>query len=340
MRTRKNGMFLARTAGLALVWALLGLLASCATGPAPGPFLYVTSFDAASVIADFVTVIGGDLPPFKTYRGAKTLLSHPVALAVDKNKTLYVVNQSVPSVTEYALADGGNIAPTAIISGRATGLAAPRAIAIAPLNGNIFVANFESNSVTVYAPSGPQDRAPLYTITAGISQPVGLAFFGEFLWILNSSGPEGPTLTGYRGQNDDFSGLQPMAVVSSDAIQNPQGLAADCCGWLYVTNFDANSVAVFFAFVSGTVTTPPWTIIQGGSTGLQGPVSVAFNGSGDMFVANRRGSSGLGSITIYQGFSPPGQGPQSSRTPRNLAPDATIQGPSTQLSHIIGITIG
>jgi DNA-binding beta-propeller fold protein YncE len=339
-RARKNGISWAQTARLASACALLGMLGSCATGPAPGPWLYVADFDTASVTAYTTLGNGGDLSPFKTYRGANTQLAGPVAVAIDSNRTLYVVNQSVPSVTEYALADGGNIPPTAIISGRATGLAGPRGIAVDPTTGNIFVANFTSNSVTVYAPSGPQDRAPLYTVTAGVSQPVGVVVIGEFLWILNSPGAGGPTLTGYRSQNNSFNGLQPMAVVSSPAIQNPQGLAADCCGWLYVTNFDANSVAVFLSFVSGTFTTTPWAVIQGGATGLQGPESVAFNSKGDMFVANRRGSSSLGSITIYPGFSPPGHGPNSSPTPQNLAPDTTLQGPDTQLSHIIGITIG
>src|SRR5262249_16466773 len=132
----------------------------------------------------------------------------------------------------------------------------------------------------------------------------------------------------------------PYATITSSQIQNPQGLAADCCGWLYVANFDANSVAAFLSiFVNGSVNTDPWTSIQGGATGLQGPEGLSFDSSGNLFVANRRGSSGLGSITVYEGFAVPGQGPRNSPTPLNLPPDRTIQGPNTHLSHVLGVTI-
>lgn len=337
-RPQEYGIFRVRIALTALWCALSGLLVSCGTRPAPGPWLYVAEFDTNSITAYFPQS-GGDALPFKTYSGANTQLNSPVALAIGSNKTLYVANQGSPSVTEFVLSNGGNVAPSAIISGRATGLSGPRGIAVAP-NGNIFVANFTGNSVTVYAPGGSQNRAPLYTVTAGVSQPVGVAIIGNILWILNSSGAGGPTLTLYDGQG--ANGAQPLAILSSSAIQTPQGLATDGNGLLYVTNFDANSVAVFNAFIlsTGPISVTPLTVIQGPATGLQGPESVAFDSRGDMYVANRRGSSGLGSVTVYQGFSPPNQGPPRSSTPQNLAPDATIQGPDTQLSHIVGMALG
>src|SRR5262249_40264400 len=161
-----------------------------------------------------------------------TKIAGPVGVAVDANRTLYVANQSSASVTKYALADGGNIAPADTIRGPTTGLSAPRAIALAP-NGNIFVANFNANSVTVYASTGPENRAPLYTVRAGVSRPVGVAVWNTFLWVLNmGSGDAPPTLVGYKGFGAD--GAPPYATITSSQIQNPQGLAADCCGWLYV----------------------------------------------------------------------------------------------------------
>jgi 6-phosphogluconolactonase (cycloisomerase 2 family) len=318
-----------------LICVVLAFCSGCppSSGPAPGPFIYVADFGNSSVTA-YPLQASGNATPFKTYQGTSTQLAAPTSVAVDSNRTLYVANQGTSSVTEYALSNGGNVGPTATIQGSATGLNSPRAIAVAS-NGNIFVANFNANSVTVYGPTGPPNRAPIYTVTAGVSHPVGVTIIGIFLWILNTGTP--PSITGYTGQG--ANGVAPLATITSSQLQNPQGLGTDGSGWLYVSNFDTNSVAVFLSFVQGNVNTTPWALIQGGDTGLQGPEGVAFDANGTLYVANRRGSSGFGSITFYSGFSPPAVGPASNPNPQDLSP-GTAQGAGTQLVHIIGLTIG
>ena len=65
--------------------------------------------------------------------GPKTKLKQPVALAVDGSGDIYVANQlggpvvtgecfTMGAITVYAAGSKGNVAPTAVISGAATGL--------------------------------------------------------------------------------------------------------------------------------------------------------------------------------------------------------------------------
>src|SRR5215467_15301010 len=228
----------------------------CPSGPAPGPFIYVADFGNSTVTA-YLTLATGNAPPFKTYQGANTQLAGPTGIWVDLNRNLYVANQPSNSVTEYALSDGGNLTPIASIQGGATQLNGPRAIAVAsgprqPGNGNIFVANFNGNSVTVYSPTGSTNRAPIYTVSAGVSQPIGVAIIGIFLFVLNSAPP---SITSYTALG--ANGSSPIATITSSQLQNPQGLGTDGLGWLYVSNFDANSIAVFLGFVQGNVNTNP-----------------------------------------------------------------------------------
>jgi len=309
---------------------------------APGPFIYVTNGDNNSITA-YLPETSGNMPPFKMYQGASTNLARPAGVALDSNKNLYVTNQSANSVTQYAPSNGGNVSPIATIQGSATGLKVVVAITVG-LNGNIYVTNMLANSVTVYAPSGPKDRAPLYTVTLGVSTPVGVALTENLgiLWVLNTS-----SITGYKefGAN----GVAPFVTITSPQIPNPAGLCVDGNGYLYVSNQTANSVAVFNSslYPGGNYNnTTPWALIQGPATGLLGPSGLAVDPNGNLYVANFDGSpapestTSNCSITVYKGFSPPGQGPPNSSSPLNLTPDQTIQGPNTQLTQTYGLTFG
>src|SRR5271170_2994648 len=79
-------------------------------------------------------------------------------LARGQSLALYVTNSNAGTVAEFPPGASGNLAPSAIVSGAATGLLSPSAIAF-DSGGKIYVANFASGpfgtgSVTIYAPAG------------------------------------------------------------------------------------------------------------------------------------------------------------------------------------------
>src|SRR4051812_2466989 len=78
-----------------------------------------------------------------------------------------VANSAINSITFYTGLPGspadGNPAPFATLSGAATGLSAPTGIALSR-TGQLFVADRDSNRVTVYAAGASGNAAPLRTI--------------------------------------------------------------------------------------------------------------------------------------------------------------------------------
>jgi hypothetical protein len=112
-----------------------------------------------------------------------TGVNEPLALA-EYNNVLYVANHS--SIAEYTAPFTTGMSPTRTI---ATGIDNAVNIAI-DLNdpariGDLFVANFNNNTVTQYAPGG---TSPIATLSTGISDPRYLAFDGSgALFVLNDS---------------------------------------------------------------------------------------------------------------------------------------------------------
>jgi 6-phosphogluconolactonase (cycloisomerase 2 family) len=89
---------------------------------------------------------------------------------------VFVANFNGNSVTEYARGASGDVAPIADISGSATRINVPGAVAV-DASGHVFVANFNGNSVTEYARGASGDVAPVADISGsatGLSGPAGV----------------------------------------------------------------------------------------------------------------------------------------------------------------------
>src|SRR5439155_1156094 len=103
-------------------------------------------------------------------------------------------------------------------------------------------------------------------------------------------------------------------------LANPQGVALDGAGNIYVTDAGSNSITVYAAGASGNAT--PMATIAGGNTGLDLPVGIALDGAGNIYVTN---CSDLGntvySITVY-----------AAGANGNATPTATIAGGNTGLN--------
>jgi len=170
--------------------------------------------------------------------------------------------------------------PFRTISGSATGLNAPVAIA-RDAAGNLYVANRGGsccgvgNSITVYAAAANGNAAPAATIAGtltGLNAPSGLALDRQRrIYVANTGGN---SITIYApGTSGNASPLTTI-VGASTGLNGPTGIALDADGNLYVANTLGNSITVYAPGASGNAA--PFATISGGRTGLNGPVGITF----------------------------------------------------------------
>lgn len=163
--------------------------------------------------------------------------------------------------------------------------ASPVNLTITPSTGNVtnvalttiqelWVSDYNANTVTAYALSATPIQITSDEITAGISFPIGLAMDANgHLWVANVNGGN---VTSYApGTNAPIGGDTISAGLSA-----PQGLAFDSTGNLWVADGGNNTIA---AYVPGTNTQISGDTI---SAGVAGPQDIAFDAAGNLWVAN------------------------------------------------------
>jgi hypothetical protein len=138
----------------------------------------------SSTVAKYVPCASGtcNTAPSVTLSGSNTQLSGPDAIAFDPDGNLWVANVGSNTLIEFTaaqLVSGGNVAPAGdTISGGATDLNFPFDLAI-DTTGNIYVANYSGNSITVYDVGNQSGNvAPNQNIVGAatlLSSPVGVA---------------------------------------------------------------------------------------------------------------------------------------------------------------------
>ncbi len=289
--------------------------------------------------------------PIATISTALTTgLRSPEGVALDSSGKIYVVDDgpdySGPdSVFVYAAGSNANAAPIATISGSKTGLSGAIGITL-DSSGKIYVADGEAESVFIYSALGSRtgllNEAPIATISGsntGLGYPYGIA--------LDSSGNIYVTAVYYAGDiyvlvyppvgsSTGTLNESPTAFIfgSDTGLSNPQGIALDSSGNIYVDQ-DDDSVMVYPALGSSTGKVnefPTATITP--ETGSSYGGSVALDSSGNIYVT---------------GYLPPGDNvagvftypPLGSSTGvLDEAPIATIGGTLTELINPQFVAIG
>jgi hypothetical protein len=195
-----------------------------------------------------------------------TGINNPVALAIAPNGQLFVANYLAASVTAYMPPYTG--APLTIVNS----VNQPYALAITPA-GKLFIGNQApvSGNVTVY---DPPYAAPTVSTNFHVSFPSALKLdFSGNIWVAQSTGNEitrytpslgymqsittsnGPSAIAFSfdgtmafadAVTGDVQTLSPpytaTPTVRTNNVQDPQSLAFDSLGDLYVSNYTAGNV--------------------------------------------------------------------------------------------------
>jgi DNA-binding beta-propeller fold protein YncE len=288
-------------------------------------------------ITVYARTASGNTAPLRTLQGAATGLDLLRAVAVDSaNNELVVVNGgtggSTGSITVYSRTASGNTAPLRTLSGPATGLNFPEAVAVDSANNELVVLSGD-RSIKVYSRTASGNTAPLRTLTGPATGldfpnlPTGVAVDLANNELLVVTG--GAVITNsIRVYSRTASGnTAPLRTISGAAtgMIGASGVAVDAANnEVVVVNANPESITVYSRTASGN--TAPLRTLQGGATGLSFPTGVAVTTAAvkELFVTNRNPDS----ITVY------------ARTASgNTAPLRTLSGAATGLRFPEGVAV-
>ncbi|HUO05001.1 MAG TPA: NHL repeat-containing protein [Candidatus Binataceae bacterium] len=236
--------------------------------------IYVTDYQGAVLV--FAAGSHGDVSPTSkvsgTITGADgTGLSAPEGIAVDSHGNIYVTNSKTDTINIYPAGSNGQKAPNnaaecasdgpnATICGSKAELHTPKGIAI-DANGNIYVANYGNDSVTVYAQGSHGNAAPRAIVTGdatGIGDPWGIVLDSSGnLYVANSSNSEPGLFVADSGHTDSITvysaaqvssggNVAPIATISggNTNLKAPGGIAIGPSSALGTATANAKSSSI------------------------------------------------------------------------------------------------
>jgi sugar lactone lactonase YvrE len=166
-----------------------------------------------------------------------------------------------------------------------------------PGSGGLWIANFHS-SPTVVRYSAAQlattmSAAPATAIATGGGGDVGAAFDRDGdLWVTLATNNSIMEFTASQLATSSAPTPAVSLTATAGSLNDPTGLAFDADGNLWVANTGANTLVEFSAgqLTSSGRPTPTVTI-KAASGSLHSPIGIAFDHSGDLWVANSLGNT-------------------------------------------------
>jgi sugar lactone lactonase YvrE len=162
--------------------------------------------------------------------------------------------------------------------------------------GSVWVTNYTASAIAEFTPSqfsNPESPTPAAAVTlsatsGSLSGPAGLAFDANGnLWVANAISN---TVVQFTASQLAASGSPTPAATlgaTSGSLDRPFALAFDARGNLWVANANASTVVEFTATqlaASGSPT--PAVTLSAANGSLSSPSGLAFDASGDLWVAN------------------------------------------------------
>ncbi len=306
-----------------------------------GNNIYVTDEEAVSVFI-YAAGTNGNMAPTATITGGSTELEGPQGVALDSSEKIYVTDNSAIYVYQAIGSNTGpqGGAPIASIKGGSTNLEEPEGIAL-DSSSNIYVAD-ENGDVAIFPPvgtgawvAGPPATysvAPTLTIIGsetGLESPTGVALnSSNKIYVADNVAYSlfvYPALGSSTGTLNEAPGSDTISTATTTGLSQPEGVALDSVGNIYVVD---SFLASVFVYPAGNGNAAPTAIIGGNLTGMEDPVAIALDSSGNIYVVDPI------AIGVFV-FPPLG----SNTGPLNEKPTATINGGSTLLEYPYSIAL-
>ncbi len=212
---------------------------------------------------------------------------------------LWVVNSfTLQTVVQYSAMQLGSSTSAPPATAIKTSGPTPSAAAF-DANGDLWVALEENSEVAEYTASelassgSPMPAVTISASSGSLNGPFGIAFdAGGDLWVANAGSS---TVVGFAASQLTSSGSPTPAVTigaSSGSLNEPFAIAFDASGDLWVANGESSTVVEFTSsqLAVGGTPTPAVTLSAAGNS-IYGPAGLAFDASGNLWVANSNTSS-------------------------------------------------
>ena len=222
----------------------------------------------------------------------------PIAVAFDSLGNLWTASSDHGSWRTFFYPEdqlGTSDSPGPLFGSEVVAGGSPQGLAF-DRRGDLWVTNKDASTIAQFTERSLQGSMPAVALSAthgSLNGPAGIAFDPNGnLWVANNAGN---TLVKFGASQLTNSGSPaPMVTLSaaSSSLDGPFGLAFDTQGNLWVTNRNANTVVLFGATQLGASGSPtPLVTLSASGGSIAGPTGVAFDASGNLWVANDIGRS-------------------------------------------------
>ena len=212
-------------------------------------------------------------------------LSSPADVAVDGNGNLYIADTGNSRILKETLQYDGSWAETTVGSG----LLAPSGVAVDG-GGNVYIADTGNNRVLKEMLTlGKYSQS---VIGSSLTHPVGVAADGAGnVYVLDGGTIAAGDNPGVYEETLLAGGGYSQSLVATSALTNPQAIAVDSMGNLYITDLGSPNRVLKESLASGSFTESVLPF-----TGLTTPWGVAADGSGNVYAVD----SSTATVGVYK----------------------------------------
>jgi hypothetical protein len=156
-------------------------------------------------------------------------------------------------------------------------------------NKRFFVSNLSGQLTAKGIVGGPRVDPDIFTPDPAVVMPVGVAFFGESLWVTSSTNTvvEYTTPQLKPGQLLPPPAITLSSLAATPTLNQPMGIAFDSSDNMWISNKGGNTIVKFTPAQYAQNGSPdPDVTLGGDTTTLSKPSGLAFDNAGNLWVWN------------------------------------------------------